>query len=265
MSDLQVTENIEESISTSIEGEIPQTTPENEAQTEDIQVAEVSEETQVTPEVDLTKLTFEGLPVVINVPDDIRELAESKGFAAEKLIHELYSSDKFEFSPETRTALDEAYGKTYVDFMLKGLKAEMDTSVKSYKESVEAKEKAEKDAFDNALSIVGGEEGWAALEQFANSKGESYLEGLNSAMQSGNRWLQEAALKAALSEMKPSQAQPQAEAEKPLELIEGDGKVASPATACSAAEYRTAISNGDYYKNPAYWDNLRRAGQKLGI
>ena len=259
----QVHDLIEESISTTIEENIPQIEPQVEPQIEPNGEPNPEELSPSEP-TSLEGLMFDGLPVQIEVPDDVRQLAESKGFEAEKLISELFQSETFEFSAETRTALDEAYGKTYVDFLLKGLKADMEGSVKGYKDSLAAKESAEKEAYDAALAIVGGEEGWAALEAFANSQGEEYINGLNGAMQSGNKWLQEVALKAALGQMDP--AQPVVESSPAeLTLIEGDSKVVADKSFCSASEYREAIQNGSYAKDPQRWDTMRRMGLSKGL
>ncbi|MGL4353253.1 MAG: hypothetical protein ACRCTP_04875 [Aeromonas popoffii] len=258
--EMQVTDLVEESISTTIEETITSETTELVTETTELEAPEVEAEITSGP---LKDLMFDGIPVTIDVPDDVRQLADSKGFDAEKLISELFTSETFEFSEETRTALDAAYGKTYVDFLLKGLKADMANSVGAYKDGIAAKEKAETDAYENVLSIVGGEEGWAKLEDFANAQGTDFVDGLNEAMKSGNRWLQEMAINHAVALMNPAQAE--VEAVKPLELIQGDGAVNASKSHCSAVEYREAIANGDYNKEPAKWDALRRAGMAKGL
>lgn len=268
ITDTQVTDLVEESISTTIEENITSETTETVTETAESGGEETTElETQEGTAEDtgglLKDLMFDGIPVTIDVPDDVRQLADSKGFDAEKLIGELFKSETFEFSEETRTALDAAYGKTYVDFLLKGLKADMSSSVGAYKDGIAAKEKAETDAYENVLSIVGGEEGWTKLEDFANAQGADFVDGLNEAMKSGNRWLQEMAINHAVALMSPAQAE--VEAVKPLELIQGDGAVSASKSHCSALEYREAIANGEYNKEPAKWDALRRAGMAKGL
>lgn len=260
ITDMQVTDLVEESISTTIEENITSETTELVTETTELETPEGEVQTEATP---LSNLMFDGVSVTIDVPDDVRQLADSKGFDAEKLISELFNSETFEFSEETRTALDAAYGKTYVDFLLKGLSADMKGSVGAYKDGIAAKEKAETDAYENVLSIVGGEEGWAKLEDFANAQGADFVDGLNEAMKSGNRWLQEMAINHAVALMSPAQAE--VEAVKPLELIQGDGVVSASKSHCSALEYREAIANGEYNKEPAKWDALRRAGMAKGL
>lgn len=222
------------------------------------------ESTIGTPEQE-PEQTFEDLAVTgvqfgdhqldFTVPSDAVKMASEKGFDANELVTELFKSKDFSFSPETYDKLTEAYGKVFVDMAIQNLKYGAESSIRSHTDSVS---KAEQEAFAQVTSVCGGEEGWAKLEEFAKTLDEATIADFNEAMESGNIKFQQLAVKDLMSRM-PKEKQP-------LNLIGGENTPVSGAPmAISAAEYQASFKNGEYAKDPAKWDALRRAGIERGI
>lgn len=250
---------VETQVETEITPEVEQVVTE-ETKVEPAQEIKTTEEKVEETEVEPTAITVEGVEfgdttVNVTVPAELTQMATDKGFDAKELATELFSSKDFKFSDETYGKLCDAYGKIFVDTMISNtqLKAEKVTS--DFTNSIK---EAEAKAFEAVSSIVGGEEGWSKMEAFAGTQSEDAIQDFNAAMQSGNPVFQ----RLAVQNMKMLM---DASAPHDLELIDGKGVVTQAPTALSAQEYRDAMSSGEYYKDPAKYDALRRAGMQQGI
>lgn len=214
--------------------------------------AEVSVEPIVIPD-----LVFEGHNITVTIPEEAIKMCQDKGFDAAELAKELYGSEGFSLSAETREKLDAAYGKFFVDSIIGGLRADQQRLISEYKAK-------EQEAFNAVSDIVGGEGGWGKLELFAATIPEEDIDNFNSAMQSGNAYLQRLAVKDLVERMNGAEQPAQPEQPK-LNLIEGDVKNTNGPTALSKEEYFKIMRTPEYKQNPSYYDNLRRAGMAQGI
>ena len=244
---------------------------ETEVETVTPEVEVLSEETQVEPEkpeveveetkVEPTDLTIEGVKfgehnINFSIPAEEAQLLDSKGFNAKELTSELFSSKDFSFSKDTYDKLTEAFGKVFVDTQIELTKFRSDKIVNDYTTS---KSKAEAEAFEAVSSLVGGEEGWSQLEAFASNQQEGVVSDFNEAMGSGNPVFQRLAVQNMKLLMDSQQT------DKPLSLIQGKGAVDMAPVAITNQEYTESMINGEYYKDPSKWDNLRQAGINKGI
>jgi hypothetical protein len=230
-----------------------QATPEAPEAQPEVPSVEVSDEPIV-----LENLTFNDALINIQIPPDAAKLAAEKGFDIKDLTSELFSSEDLSFSQETYDKLVDAYGKFFVDMTIQSVKSSATLGVKEAKEAYAV---AEKEAFDNISGIVGGEEGWSKLEEFASSLEAEEVSRFNEAMQSGNPLLQRYAVEALMAKMPKEDEAPQ-----PLRVVDGKINTGGGSSGyMTAAEYQAAIISGEYKKNPAHYDTLRRNGINKGI
>lgn len=207
------------------------------------------------------KYQYQGQEVEIEIPDDLRTELSAKGLDVDALAKELYSNEKFEFSQETREKLEAAFGKTMVNAYMQGLKAQNELTMQAFKNASEAKQAADNAAWDAALTQVGGEETWGAMEAWAqNTFTDEEFSQFNKIMDSGDAYAQKLAINDVLSRYRKS------EGDDGAHLV--DGETAPPAgdgAGLSAQQYLNLFKTGEYYKDPAKYDALRRKGQAAGL
>lgn len=234
----------------------PIVTPETIDAPAEESVESTDAEPVVAEPIVLDNLKYGDAEISLNIPEEAVKMATDKGFDASELAQELFTSKDFQFSEETYTKLVDAYGKMFVDMSIQNLKLNNDAMLR---EASDARTKGEAEAFEAISGAVGGEEGWGKLEAFAATLPQEDTDAFNAAMESGNPMFQKFAVEALMARM------PASKEAKPLELIDGKPSIVSAPTAISAKEYREAMGNGEYYKDPAKWDGLRRAGIQSGI
>lgn len=207
-------------------------------------------------------LTFKygDFEVEVDVPDDINTFLGDKGFDAKALVKELYDGD-FGLSDTTKDKLYAAYGKTIVDGYLEGIQLKNDSTFAAIKSQQEAKVAADDKVWQETLQEVGGEENWLKFEEFAlNSLSDEELSEFNKIMESGVRMAQ----KLAIADIKQKYIQKNGTGLD--SLIQPDSSAGGGGdVALSASQYQQIIVSGEYRKDPAKYDRLRRLGQKRGI
>lgn len=215
------------------------------------------------------ELFFEGEQVDVTVPDELQEQLEASGVDVNKAVNELFGKDSdFTLSDETRAPLDEKYGKVVVDSYLNAIKAQNQNTLSSHKQSAKEAEEANQAAAEWSNELVGGEESWDALAEWAgNNLDESQIESFNRAMDSGDKWLQELAIRDLHNNMKKS------EGDDNVELIAGDIASNAEGSSLTAQQYLsemtspsfTDLKGEDRAKAQAGLDKRRRAGLSKGI
>lgn len=255
------------------EAESTETTEESAESTETTE--EPGGESSEAPEKDSAdaepaEYFFNGEQVQIEVPDDLKSTLTESGVDVDKVLGELYGKDsEFQLSDETRAPLDEKYGKVVVDTFLNALKGQNESMLKGAQEAQRAAEESNKAAAEWSNELVGGEENWTALESWATDNlDEKQIESFNRAMDSGDKWLQELAIKDLHSKMH------NAEGDTSAELISGDSPGNETAGApLSAKDYIAEMTSPEFSKLKGQdkakaqqqLDMRRRAGMKRGL
>src|SRR5690554_4053560 len=117
------------------------------------------------------ELFFNGHPVRVEVPEELAGQLREAGVDANKVISELYGKDSdFTLSDETRAPLDEKFGKPLVDTFLQALKAQNEHALHLTESQKAEAEKAQQQAVEWSNELVGGEENWNAMSQWAENK-----------------------------------------------------------------------------------------------
>ncbi len=190
-------------------------------------------------------------------PETTAALTE-KGFDVKALDAEFYSEDGL--TEETRTKLNEAFGKGVVDMYISGL----DAKLESFKERQEVSAEKGMLALD---SISGGKT--KELFDWANKNlnAEEYEE-IRTAINSGSKKLQSYAIKdlQEQSGIGSGSVQQEQQAEPKPQPIRGKQEKADPTGGgITKAEYYAAMANGEWNKDPSGWDKKREIGMNLGI
>lgn len=258
-------------LSTAPEVQEVQDTP-SQPDTQEAPEAEVVEETE---EVDESVFYFGDVAVEVEVPAEISEALKSAKIDEATLLKELFAKDgKFEVSEETKKALDKAFGKQMVDGYLNLFRQQNQMSMDGFKresEELAASIKANSEDFDK---LIGGDEGWDALAEWAGSNlSEQELSQFNAVMQLPPQHY--AAQRAVVEALKMKQAAAQS-------AQDGDSQVTLPTDGSAApqrsgdalpstltmAEFQATMATVRYKKDPAYAqaiDNIRRASKAKGI
>lgn len=258
-----------------IDKEVQTATPGAEGKPEVLESVEGSESVVVDPEGDGTtgddgaddkpaderpQLKYEGQDVEVEIPDDLVETFKAQGLDAQALANELYSGEEFGLSEETKAGLYKLYGKTVVEGYLEGLKARNDSVFSQLKQQQQQAEEANEKIWNETLELVGGEEGWNGLEEYALEKlSDEELDEFNQVMASGSRYAQKLALK----DLKARREGTEGTGE--LELVEGDSRSNSDKGFLSKQEYLELHTSGEYRKDPKKYDSLRQAGMARGL
>jgi len=253
--------------------------PTEQVPTEPIVTPEVVPETPaVTPDenaytpveeaVSLSDIKIDGHDVEINIPADILNFVGEKGLDAAEIAKEMYSEGGV--TEETREKLNEAFGKWQVDAYLDGIAAKNQLTMSEYKSGVEASQKAETEAWESTLEIMGGEDRWDDLSSFAEeSLSEVDFEAFNSIMENGSLMVQQVLITDLYSKFTEAGA-PVAPQIPELEQGETGGDAGSVGEKpLSVAEYKELFTSGEYSKatkeEQRRFDQLRELGQSKGI
>lgn len=153
------------------------------------------------PKVDAEQLQFAygDVQVKVEIPEDISAAFAEKELDAKAITAELYTSKDFSLTNETKEKLYGAFGKTIVDTYLSALKQNNDHIVSDFKAKHESTQKAQAEAVkwgeDKSQELFGVD--YAKLEERALATlDDNQLAQFNAAMESGSRWIQEAAFTA---------------------------------------------------------------------
>jgi anti-sigma28 factor (negative regulator of flagellin synthesis) len=214
-----------------------------------------------TEDLTVEGIEYDGVLVDINIPADLANFAQEKGFDAQEIATEIYSKEGL--SEKTRNALNEAFGKWQVDTYLDGLKAKDSMTMQQFKENQESAAKAAETAWNETLELMGGDR-WNDLDAFAaENLSEEEIAEFNEVMEKGSLRVQ----KLMIADIwRQYEAAGKPDAPVKLDLETGDNsKVADSSSAVTQAEYFEAFKNGEYRKNPAEWDQRRQAGLAKGI
>jgi hypothetical protein len=193
---------------------------------------------------------------------DMANFCADAGIDVEAVAKEIYSPDGL--SEATRESLNTAFGKWQVDAYLSGLEAKNAQTMAQFKTDQEAATKAAEDAWNATMEIMGGEDRWDALDAYAASTlSESEIEEFNAVMKNGSLYMQQLMIKDLWSKY---EAAGKPDAPVKLDLEGGDNTPPSDTSgAITQAEYLEAFRNGEYRKDPAAWDERRKAGMAKGI
>jgi len=208
-----VTNATEESTSTT-------ETTEGTGVTEATDTESTSEESKQTSTDDSGEADFyfNGQQVQVEVPEDLKGNLDAAGVNVDSVLKELYGKDSdFTLSDDTRAPLDEKYGKVVVDTFLNAMKSQNEGILKGATEAQNAASEADKQAVEWSNEVVGGEENWNSLESWATENlDEGEITSFNKAMSSGDKWMQELAIKALNGKMQS------AEGDTTVNLVSGD-------------------------------------------
>ena len=214
---------------------------------------------------------FGDVVVTIDIPDDVTAALSEKGLDAKAIAAELYGKEgKFELSEETKGKLYEAFGKFAVDAYLSGLKATNESFFSNQAREAEQRAAADTERYGVVATVVGGDEGWNRLEQFAlENLSDEELTQFNESMRSGNLYFQQLAVKDLEAKRQAAQGDPE------VSMLQADAaRPTSENGPISSAEYMKAISElatkfkGDRAGAAAAeksLDERRRAGMARGL
>lgn len=196
----------------------------------DGQVPAPSEESTSTEPI-----KYADFEVQVQVDDEVRSALTEKGLDADAIVKELYSSKDFSLTRETRDKLDAAFGAYFVDYYLKTTKLQNDSIINQHKQGVEAQAASVREAEEWGVQTVGGN--WDDFEaKVLPLMSEAQIEQFNAAMASGNKLVQEYALKATM-QLIGAEDQPAPEPEVP-EIEVGGNSAPDTNGALSFKEYR---------------------------
>lgn len=245
--------------------EAPQTTEPNPPTTDTDKPNTGDKETPntntVTEDITVSDLKFDGQSVTVTIPADMANAAAAAGLDAMEIAKELYGENGL--STETRNALNEAFGKWQVDAYLKGLDALNKQNMTQFKTDQENSQKAQEEAWNSTLEIMGGEDRWSDLDAYAaQNLSDEDLDEFNAVMKDGTIKMQQLMIKDLWSQYKAAGAPP---APATLDLEEGANATPNENGAITQAEYFKAFQSGEYRKDPGTWDARRKAGMQKGI
>lgn len=113
------------------------------------------------------ELFFNGEPVKVEVPEEVSNALKEAEIDEKALLSQLFKKDgDFSLDDETRTKLEDKFGKTLVDGYLNMYKSMNEQALKSASEAKEQAEATSQQQAEEFLSTVGGEEGLTAMEDF---------------------------------------------------------------------------------------------------
>lgn len=217
------------------------------------------------------ELYFNGEQVQVEIPDDLQSALSESGVDVSKVVSELYGKDSdFTLSDEARKPLDDKYGKAVVDTFLGALKMQNESVLKGAKDAATQAEEANKAATEWSNEVVGGEAEWDAMSAWAEkSLDEGELASFNKAMESGDKWMQELAIKSLHSKFKGSEGDTEAQ----LITADSSSSVSADSQPMSAQEYMDAMTSPDFmalgredkHKAQQVLDARRRAGQARNL
>lgn len=217
---------------------------------------------------------FGGQSVSVEVPDDIQAAFTEKGLDAQAVVSELFAKDgDFSLSAETRSKLDEAFGKPLVDAYLNLYKGQNNMALKQFKADAEAEQATITANTASFNELVGGDEGWDKLAAWAGDNlSDAELESFNVVMAlDGKSFAAQRLVTEAL--VARYQAANKAEESDVIKLLTDTGGAADAPSSdlpskLSRQEFQALLGTEKYKKDPAYAaaiDNIRRASAAKGL
>lgn len=221
--------------------------------------------TPVEADIPLDGLKYAGFDVQLAIPKDVANFCQQNGLDAEALTKELYESENFKLSDETLQPLYEKFGKWQVDAFFDGIKAKNETILAEYKTTTETRAAQEKAAWDSTMEIMEGQDRWDDMASWAmKNLTPDEIEEFNLVMEKGTARVQALMIRDMYGRFK--QAGSPAAPAAPLELEEGMNDNNQQALqALSHADYHKLLSSGEYRKDPAKYDAMRRLGMQKGL
>lgn len=238
----------------STEGEQPATEEENSSQDD-------SQEASGANEPDYT---YKGVSVEVTNTPEMEQAFKDKGIDIDAVNKEIYSESGL--TEETKTKLDEAFGKMSVDMYLDGLHKANEATVQSH-QAEQAKVNERLDTI--ATEATGGK--FNEVMKWANDNLSSEDYQAYQTIVNGTDELQvklaleDLTRRSGLNPLQPPIVKGNKDSVEqtlitPTNTEEGDAN--SPIT---GQEYRDAITSGEYKKDSAKWDARRQAGIDAGI
>lgn len=266
-------EKVDETVTTTTDASTVTTgTSETTTTTETPEGADKPEE--VATEED-AKFFFDGVEVDVEVPEDITAAFAEKGIDGNAVIKELFADGgKFELTPETKTKLDEAFGKAMVDGYLNLYRQQNGMALKQFQADAEAETKMQAEITSSFNELVGGDEGWDSLSQWSEANmDEKSLASFNAVMSlPPEHWAAQQAVIEALK-IKQQAADTEANGTGMGTLIGDEGGVSQkggeglPAV-LTRAQFQELMFSEKYKSDAAYAarvDAIRRASAEKGI
>lgn len=227
------------------------------------------------PEEVEDKFFFDGVEVEVDVPEDISAAFAEKGIDSKAVLKELFADGgKFELTPETKAKLDEAFGKPMVDGYLNLYRQQNSLALKQNQAEAEAATKLQAEITESFNTLVGGDDGWNKLSQWAeDNMDEKSLASFNAVMSlPSEHW---AAQQAVIEALKIKQQAADAEANGTgMGKLIGDEGSQSPSAhegipaVLTRSQFQELMFSEKYKTDPAYAarvDAIRRASAEKGI
>ncbi len=214
-------------------------------------------------EVADTGYTYKGLAVEVNNTPEMVESFKEKGLDIDDVNKELYSKDGI--TADTRTKLDEAFGKMSVDMYLEGLESKNEAMLATHTANA-----ADQTAKIDAVVKESTGDNYDAVMKWANDNLDAkqysdYADIINgdNSFQIGLA-LKDLTAQSGLQSNKLDQ--PEVKVKVVEELLSADvTETKNTSTAITAKEYHDAIVTGEYKKDMAGWDARRQAGLDSNI
>lgn len=221
--------------------------------------------TPIEADVPLEGLKYGDMPVNVFIPKDVANFCQENGVDAEALTKELYESSDFKLSEDSLGPLYEKFGKWQVDAFFDGLKAKNDATINNFKAEQATRQQQAEDAWKNTMEIMEGQDRWNDMSAWAmKNLDPSEIAEFNAVMEKGTSRVQSLMVKDMYSRYKAAGLPP---APTVLDLEEGvnDNNKEGTVQALSRAEYHKILASGEYRKDPAKYDAMRRLGMQKGL
>ena len=215
--------------------------------------------------VTIEGIKYGDLEVNVSLDADIVNSLGEAGLDGKAISEELYSSEDFTLTDETKEKLYEAFPKSLVDSYLAGVKASNDLFVNDSKSQAEAAEAAGTAAWESTMEVMGGEDRWDDMSSFAlENLSEEDFNDFNEVMKSAPLKVQQVMIKDLFNKFEEA-GKPVAPTILDLETGENNGDLSNAGDSLSYSAYQEIVTSGEYSKDPTKYDALRKAGQKKGI
>ncbi|QBJ01047.1 scaffolding protein [Aeromonas phage MJG] len=221
----------------------------------------------------VVEMYFGGERVDVEVPEEVNAALAEAGVDSKALLAELFDKEgKFELSADTRSKLEAKYGKLMVDGYLNMYRTQNQQTLEKYKQEQSAQEQSTKAIQEEYVSIVGGEEGLAKLEDYVLKTFDEKQIATYNAVMSGDSWeAQKMILNLVKGQMETSIKQ--ATGDTNIKLL-GDGDanatVSDPVLDkgfITSAEYQQMMDSDKYWDDKEYQrkvDSLRARSIQAG-
>lgn len=197
---------------------------------------------------------FAGERVSVAVPDEVSAALKEADIDEKALINQLFAKDSdFSLDDETRTKLEDKFGKTLVAGYLNMYKTMNEQSLKNASSAQEEQDKTFKQNQGEFLDAVGGADGLDAMESFIiENFNDKQIAAYNAVMESDSHEQQMLIVQTVRAQMELSDKL--ANGDKNIQLL-GDATPSSPESSPLNKGYLTADEYSQYMDSDAYWSN----------